>query len=69
MPSPPPYCASGSRSGSGPVPETENVTISRDEDCPDCGWPETYTEVNFTFDLLVAIGCRKCGWREERAGA
>lgn len=47
--------------------DTETISICRDEDCPLCGWPETYTDVNLDGQSLVAkaVGCRKCGWRVE----
>jgi hypothetical protein len=38
------------------------LCICRDEDCPECGWPETYAE--FGAGPMV-IGCRKCGWRDD----
>jgi rubredoxin len=43
--------------------------ITRDEDCPNCGFPETYAEVNLSVRNpgAEAIGCRKCGWRVESA--
>lgn len=40
------------------------MKICRDEDCPACGWPETYTEVEGDqppFNL-VGYGCSHCGW-------
>lgn len=45
---------------------TELVSVCRDEDCPRCGWPETYAEINPDADTpgAEAIGCRKCGWRQ-----
>lgn len=45
------------------------VSICRDEDCPECGWPETYSEVDMAAERpeAFAIGCRKCGWRTERS--
>lgn len=46
------------------------MRLCRDEDCPTCGWPETYSEVPDTGDLiLVAVGCSKCGWRVETGTA
>jgi hypothetical protein len=41
--------------------------ICRDEDCPECGWPETYAEVDFDKPTpgADAIGCSRCGWRVE----
>jgi hypothetical protein len=41
--------------------------LCRDEDCPKCGWPETYAEVDFSILTpgADAIGCNKCGWRVE----
>jgi len=41
------------------------MAFCRDEDCPECGWPETYSEVAGDPFFLVAIGCRKCQWRIE----
>lgn len=51
--------------------DTTPTSICRDEDCPQCGWPETYAEVDFTRPTpgADAIGCRKCGWRVEATGA
>lgn len=40
----------------------ERIRIVRDEDCPKCGWPETYAEGRERPDT---IGCRKCGWKVE----
>jgi hypothetical protein len=49
---------------------TETTSICRDEDCPRCGWPETYYEVDSHDIFAVAfIGCRKCGWRSTHLGA
>lgn len=47
------------------APNTETVRICRDEDCPECGWPETYAEVMLDAPTpgANAIGCSKCGWR------
>lgn len=42
----------------------ETIAICRDENCPKCGWPETYAEGPFDSGP-THIGCRKCGWREE----
>lgn len=41
--------------------------IARDEDCPECDWPETYAEVDLEASTprAQAIGCSKCGWRQE----
>lgn len=38
-----------------------------DEDCPKCGWPETYAEVDLSAETpgADAVGCAKCGWRIE----
>jgi hypothetical protein len=40
------------------------VSLCRDEDCPECGFPETYALVDFDQPVPGAdeIGCRKCGW-------
>jgi hypothetical protein len=45
----------------------ETVALLRDEDCPECGWPETYAEIDPSQAVpgADAIGCRKCGWRVE----
>ena len=43
-----------------------SISVCRDVDCPECGWPETYSEVDPASPLapvLLATGCRKCGWR------
>lgn len=49
---------------------TELVSVCRDEDCPRCGWPETYAEINPEAETpgAEAIGCRNCGWREAAGG-
>lgn len=49
----------------------ELTSLCRDRDCPTCGHPETYTEVDIkdTPPTVLAVGCRKCGWREETAEA
>jgi hypothetical protein len=41
----------------------EVVKICRDETCPTCGWPETFVETTFDPVAILAVGCRKCGWR------
>lgn len=41
------------------------MRIVRDQDCPQCQWPETYTEVD--EKNRTAVGCSKCGWREVRS--
>lgn len=41
--------------------ERAAIRLCRDEDCPECGWPETYSEV-YPSPVLLAIGCNKCGW-------
>lgn len=43
------------------------VRICRDQDCPDCGYPETFAEVDFTLAEpgARALGCDRCGWRIE----
>lgn len=45
------------------------MRLATDTDCPECGWPETYTEIDDTQEppALVAGGCSKCGWRIEAA--
>lgn len=44
----------------------EQVTaIVRDEDCPECGYPETYAEGTTFENGPDRIGCRKCGWTQE----
>lgn len=45
--------------------DTDTYKIPRDENCPTCGWVETYAEVNFAADTpgADAVGCDKCGWR------
>lgn len=35
------------------------MRLCRDEDCPECGWPETYVEGEAAPER---IGCSKCGW-------
>lgn len=45
--------------------ETDDlVNLCRDDDCPKCGYPETYSTVDMTggWPTLLAIGCRSCGW-------
>ena len=39
--------------------------LCRDEDCPECGWPETYAEVCFEDapPAARAFGCSHCGAR------
>lgn len=46
-------------------PRKYPTRICRDEDCPNCSWPETYAEVDFSKPTpgADAIGCSKCGWR------
>lgn len=46
--------------------ETKRLSIVRDEDCPECGFPETYAEGPETSGPDV-IGCRKCGWQQSIA--
>lgn len=43
------------------------ISLCLDEDCPMCGWPETYAEVDDEAEVpgADALGCRKCGWRVE----
>lgn len=45
--------------------DTKRTSLLRDKDCPECGWPETYAEVDLSAETpgADAIGCRKCGWR------
>lgn len=48
--------------------ETRTLTrLCIDQDCPDCGWPEMYAEVDFSAEVpgAEATGCRKCGLRIE----
>lgn len=40
------------------------LSICRDEDCPQCEWPETYAE-GTVENGPERIGCRQCGWTEE----
>lgn len=40
----------------------ETITIARDEDCPECGFPETFAEGILSCGPF-RFGCRKCGWR------
>lgn len=46
---------------------SDTLSLCRDEDCPECGWPETYAEIDPSAETpgADAIGCRKCGWRVE----
>lgn len=37
------------------------LSITRDEDCPECGWPETYVKGTLAAGP-ERVGCRKCGW-------
>lgn len=39
------------------------VSICHDEDCPECGWPETYL-AGTVENGPEHFGCRKCGWTE-----
>jgi len=43
------------------------IRVCRDEDCPECGWPETYAEVDILTGTpcVLALGCSKCGWKVE----
>jgi hypothetical protein len=43
------------------------IRLCRDESCPECGYPETYAEVDPGTDIpgADAIGCNSCGWRVE----
>lgn len=45
----------------------QQTRLCRDVDCPECGWPETYAEVDFDKPTpgADAIGCNNCGWRVE----
>lgn len=44
----------------------ETVLVCRDQNCPSCGWPETYTRVETRGDrgrlVPMGVGCRKCGY-------
>lgn len=40
---------------------TGRLSIVRDEDCPQCGYPETYAAGPEATGPDV-LGCRKCGW-------
>ncbi len=48
------------------------MAVLRDDDCPRCGWPETYAEMMVEgaeqTPEVVAFGCRKCGRLEPKAG-
>lgn len=41
--------------------------ICRDEDCPSCGWPGTFAEVDLERPTpgADAFGCSQCSWRQE----
>lgn len=39
------------------------ISICRDEDCPACGWPETFARGPLESGPDT-LGCRKCGWRQ-----
>ena len=41
--------------------DADHACICRDEDCPSCGWPETYAEGTWSAGP-TKVGCRKCGW-------
>lgn len=43
------------------------VRLIRDEDCPACGFPETYAEVipDAAVPGAEAFGCSRCGWRSK----
>ena len=44
---------------------TELTNFVRDEDCPQCGFPETYAAVAVEMGPEHnprTVGCRKCGW-------
>jgi hypothetical protein len=46
-----------------PDPQADTISICRDEECPACGWPETYAEgVDVVASGPTHVGCRKCGW-------
>jgi hypothetical protein len=49
---------------SRPVKEGEVLRICRDEDCPNCGYPETATVCNILNGAPnpIGINCSKCGW-------
>lgn len=46
---------------------SDTTRICRDVDCPQCGFPETYAEVDLDQETpgANAIGCSRCGWRVE----
>lgn len=41
----------------------DRLSICRDADCPQCGFPETFAE-GPADGVPDVLGCRKCGWRE-----
>lgn len=49
------------------MPADTTVRLARDEDCPSCGFPETYAEIpldeagQLTRHVKI-FGCSKCGW-------
>lgn len=47
---------------------TTPLSTCRDENCPECDWPETYAEGTIEEGPKF-LGCRKCGWRQEIAPA
>ena len=44
--------------------EATPISICRDEDCPECEWPETYAAGTME-NGPDRIGCRKCGWTQK----
>lgn len=40
----------------------ERISVVHDEDCPSCGWSETY-QAGTLEGGPDTIGCRKCGWQ------
>lgn len=47
----------------------ERLRICKDDNCPECDWPETWMEANLEnpLDGDIEFGCNKCDWRELRA--
>lgn len=44
---------------------TNSTQITRDEECPQCEFPETYVTINQELPPEQnprSVGCRKCGW-------
>lgn len=53
-----------------PDQPAEPASVCRDKDCPVCQYPETYTELDIktTPPTVLAVGCRRCGWRDDGTG-